>query len=147
MQITAFDATDGIKEGIVSNTDQTFGKLKCPANHGRLDRFAVLSKDRSPSTIPDSGLPILMPELLIALVFSILIKRIEILPASIRVHYRMGKGDFSIDLKCLKRAEGMLLEVPPPAGRHRGKGGLQSGLQSGSNTACNGGPTWNRTKN
>jgi len=68
-----------------------------------------------------------------------LIKRIEILPASIRVHYRMGKGDFSIDLKGLKRSEGMVMEVPPPSGRHRGR--------SSSNTACNGGPTWNRTKN
>ena len=79
-----------------------------------------------------------------ARIVTTLIKRIEILPASIRVHYRMGKGDFSINLKGLKRAEGMLLEVPPPAGRHRGKGGLQNCLQSGSNTACNGGPTWRR---
>ena len=74
-----------------------------------------------------------------ARIVTTLIRRIEILPASIRVHYRMGKGDFSIDLKGLKRSEGMVLEVPPPSGRHRGR--------SGSNTACNGGPTWNRTKN
>jgi site-specific DNA recombinase len=75
-----------------------------------------------------------------ARIVTTLIKGIEILPASIRVHYRMGKGDFSIDLKVLKRSEGMVLEVPPPSGRHRGK----RGLQSGSNTACNGGPTWRR---
>ena len=66
-----------------------------------------------------------------ARIVTTLIKRIEILPASIRVHYRMSKGDFSIDLKGLKRSGGMLLEMPPPSGRHRGK----RGLQSGSNTA------------
>jgi hypothetical protein len=75
-----------------------------------------------------------------ARIVTTLIKRIEILPASIRVHYRMGKGDFSFDLKGLKRSEGMLLDAPPPSGRHRGK----KGLQGGSNTACNGGPTWRR---
>jgi hypothetical protein len=78
-----------------------------------------------------------------ARIVTTLMKRIEILPASIRVHYRMGKGDFSIDLKSLKRAERMWLEVPPPPGRHREK----RGLQTNSNTACNGGPGRNRTCN
>ena len=75
-----------------------------------------------------------------ARIVTTLIKRIEILPASIRVHYRMDKGDFSIDLEGRKRSEWLLLEVPPPAGRHWGR----SGLQSGSNTTCNGGPGRNQ---
>ena len=40
------------------------------------------------------------------------------------------KGDFSIDLKGRKRSEGLLLEVPPPAGRHRGKRGEQGANSS-----------------